>query len=104
MKAIHFGAGNIGRGFIGAVLQDAGFHVVFADVNKEVIDSLNAAGHYKVIEVGDGGKTVDYSNFSAVNSMLEPERLQEELATADVITASVGANILPRIAPAIAEA
>ena len=104
MKAIHFGAGNIGRGFIGAVLQDAGYHVVFADVNKDVIDSLNAAGHYKVIEIGEGGVTTEYSNFSAVNSLLEPEALQEELADADLVTASVGANILPRIAPAIAEA
>jgi mannitol-1-phosphate 5-dehydrogenase len=104
MKAVHFGAGNVGRGFIGAVLQDSGYHVVFADVNADVIDSLNSAGHYRVVEIGEGGTTSDYKNFSAINSMLEPQRLRDELATADLITAAVGVNILPRIAPAIAEA
>ncbi len=104
MKAVHFGAGNIGRGFIGAVLQDSGYHVVFADVSAEVIESLNAAGHYRVVEIGEGGVTRDYKNFTALNSMLEPEKLKRELSQADLITTSVGANILPRIAPAIAEA
>ena len=36
-KAIQFGAGNIGRGFIGAVLEQAGYHVVFADVTLQVV-------------------------------------------------------------------
>jgi mannitol-1-phosphate 5-dehydrogenase len=102
MKAVHFGAGNIGRGFIGALLQDAGYHVVFADVNQELLDQLTSKGHYELIEVGEGGRRIDYSNYSCVNSVTDSEKLIEELSNADVITASVGANILPRIAPAIA--
>lgn len=47
-KAIQFGAGNIGRGFIGLVLEQAGYHVVFADINQQMIDRLNADKEYIV--------------------------------------------------------
>jgi mannitol-1-phosphate 5-dehydrogenase len=52
-KVIQFGAGNIGRGFIGLVLEQAGYHVVFADVNQEVIDKINSNKSYTV-HVMDG--------------------------------------------------
>lgn len=40
-KAVQFGAGNIGRGFIGALLSQSGYHVVFADVVDKIIDKIN---------------------------------------------------------------
>ena len=43
-----FGGGNIGRGFIGAVLAEAGYQIVFADVNTELLDKLNELGKYTV--------------------------------------------------------
>ena len=47
-KAIQFGAGNIGRGFIGGLLSNAGYHVVFADVNMTIIDRINADKKYTI--------------------------------------------------------
>ncbi|MGO2612507.1 MAG: mannitol-1-phosphate 5-dehydrogenase, partial [Corynebacterium flavescens] len=40
MKALHFGAGNIGRGFVGILLREAGYELVFADVSAPLIDAL----------------------------------------------------------------
>ena len=53
MKAVHFGAGNIGRGFVGLLLHDAGYEVVFADVADALIAQLAEADHYQVHEVGE---------------------------------------------------
>ena len=53
MKALHFGAGNIGRGFIGKLLADAGIQLTFGDVNQVVLDALNARHSYQVLVVGE---------------------------------------------------
>ncbi|PFG32119.1 mannitol-1-phosphate 5-dehydrogenase [Paramicrobacterium agarici] len=102
MKAVHFGAGNIGRGFIGLLLHDAGYDVVFSDVNPELIAALQAASSYTVHEVGEGGVDRTVTGFNAVNSAEDEERLVAELSTADIITTAVGPNVLRFIAPAIA--
>lgn len=104
MKAVHFGAGNIGRGFIGAVLQDAGYFVTFADVNDSIVEQLNKSTGYEVIELGDSRQVHRYTNYRALNSITDAEKLSKELSEASIITASVGATILPRIVPAIVSA
>lgn len=103
MRAVHFGAGNIGRGFIGAVLQDAGYFVTFADVNQDLIDKLKSADGYDLVELGESGAKFHYDNFDVVNSATEQEKLTAAIMQADIITASVGTNILPFIAPAIVQ-
>ena len=102
MKAVHFGAGNIGRGFVGLILHNAGYEVVFADVNAELIDELAATPSYVVREVGAGAKTSTVDNYRALNSSTNLKEVVEEIATADVVTTAVGPNILRFVAPAIA--
>ncbi|KAK6339998.1 hypothetical protein TWF730_001774 [Orbilia blumenaviensis] len=100
-NAIHFGAGNIGRGFIGPLLVDSGYHVTFADVNESLIDSLNSHDHYTVHILSQGLSTAEVTDFSGVVST-SPDLVNEFPAT-DLITTSVGAQILPKIAPTIAK-
>ena len=99
-KAIQFGAGNIGRGFIGALLAEAGYHVVFADVNEAVIDKINADGTYTVHVMDVTCREEKITNISGVNSTTDA--VLEEITQAEVITTAVGLVVLPRIAPAIA--
>lgn len=49
MLAVHFGAGNIGRGFIGKLLYQSGYETCFVDVNAEVVSLLNEKGQYQVM-------------------------------------------------------
>ncbi len=104
MKAVHFGAGNIGRGFVGLLLHDGGYELVFSDVADALVDALNAASAYTVHEAGPGGVDRVVTGFRAVNSRTDPEAVIAEVATADVVTCAVGPTVLRFIAPVIAAA
>ncbi|BAS11567.1 mannitol-1-phosphate 5-dehydrogenase [Arthrobacter sp. Hiyo4] len=101
MKAVHFGAGNIGRGFVGLLLHQAGYEVVFADVADALIDQLAAADRYNVHEVGENPTIRTVDNFRALNSGTQEAALVREIATADIVTTAVGPHILKFVAPAI---
>ncbi|KAI0006262.1 mannitol dehydrogenase domain-containing protein [Xylariaceae sp. FL0662B] len=103
-KAVHFGSGNIGRGFVACFLHESGYEVVFADVMDELVNKLNSTPEYHVIERGVEGtvrKTI--TNYRAINSKYNEPELVDEIATADIVTCSVGPNILKFIAPVIAK-
>ncbi|MGP6487702.1 mannitol-1-phosphate 5-dehydrogenase [Duffyella gerundensis] len=101
MKALHFGAGNIGRGFIGKLLADAGVELVFADVNQAVLDALNARHEYPVHVVGEQAKVETVRNVSAVNST--SDEIIDLIAEVDLLTTAVGPQILERIAASVAK-
>ena len=44
--ALHFGAGNIGRGFITPILQENGYEVVLVDVDSDLVNKLNTDQEY----------------------------------------------------------
>lgn len=99
--AIQFGAGNIGRGFIGAVLAKSGYQVVFADVVKDLVDRINADRQYTVHIKDVDSEDILISGVSAVDS--STDAVVEKIKEAELITTAVGLRILQFIAPAIAK-
>ncbi|EIN08339.1 mannitol-1-phosphate 5-dehydrogenase [Punctularia strigosozonata HHB-11173 SS5] len=100
-RAIHFGAGNIGRGFIAPLLVDSGYHVTFADVDKELIEEMNAKQEYDVHILDQQKNEVKVTHVSAVLSFAED--LEERIAHAALLTTAVGLTVLEKIAPTIAK-
>ena len=101
--AVHFGAGNIGRGFVAQFLHESGYEVVFADVSEELIGALQARDSYEVIEVGEGAVTKTVDHYRAINSKTHEADVVAEIAKADIVTTAVGARILQFVAPVIAK-
>ncbi len=104
MTAVHFGAGNIGRGFIGLLLHEAGHDLVFVDVNAPLIAAIRNAEQYRVIEIGPGGREHVVTGFTAIDSAADRDAAVAAVASADIATTAVGPTVLRFIAPVIADA
>lgn len=101
-QTVHFGAGNIGRGFIGALFSESGYHVTFVDIAESIIHSLNEQKSYKVKLATDQHETTTIKNVAGLNNMTQENKVIEEITGATYLTTAIGPNILPRIAPLIA--
>ncbi len=102
MKAVMYGAGNIGRGFIGLLLSQSGYEVSFVDVNDTVIGAMNDAHRYPVDILLESGTKEEWAeNISCVDGK-NPEAVAEAIANSHVMATAVGVNILKFIAAPIA--
>ncbi len=98
MKGVIFGAGNIGRGFIGALFSQAGMEVTFIDVSPVVIERMNADKQYPLHIVGEEEKIVTITNVCAVNGN-DREAAVNAILEADIAATCVGANAIKFIIP-----
>lgn len=102
-RIVQYGAGNIGRGFIAQVFSEAGYEVIFVDVNTELVDLINTHKSYPInIVSNDSEREVIVKNVSCINGMIS-ENVIEAISECDIMATAVGVNILPRIVPNIAE-
>lgn len=101
-QAVQFGAGNIGRGFMGQLFFESGLETTFVDVAQETIDALNARGGYPVRIVGEGEALIEVNGVRALHAA-DAARVAEAVANADIVATAVGAAVLPKIAPVVAQ-
>ena len=99
-KAVIFGGGNIGRGFLGQLLYESGFETVFIDINKELIGKLNKDRSYPIkIVCNEYQKEILIQNVRAAHT----DNAALEVADSDIIFTSTGINALPYIAGGLKE-
>jgi mannitol-1-phosphate 5-dehydrogenase len=100
--AVIFGAGNIGRGFVGQLYSESGYEVVFVDIDQPLLDALNARRAY-TIELVDNENTdcVRVAPVRATHADRQRE-VAAAVANAQIMATAVGAHALPAVAPAIA--
>ena len=102
MKAVMYGAGNIGRGFIGMLFSASGYEVTFIDVAEKLIDALNREKTYPVrIVSNEGFEDIDVERICSVNGN-NTEAAAQAIAEADIMATAVGVNILKYIVPNLA--
>lgn len=99
MKAVIFGAGNIGRGFIGALFSQAGLEVTFIDVAAPVVARLNADHCYPLhIVGGEKEQVLTVDKVSAVDGN-DREAAVAAIVEADIAATCVGAKAIKYIIP-----
>ena len=101
-NAVMYGAGNIGRGFIGQLFSLSGYKTTFIDINEVVIEKLQNDGCYPLyITRGEEYEKTEVTNVTGLLGK-DPEVVGDMIAKADVMATAVGVNVLPYIAKPIA--
>ena len=102
-QAVIFGAGSVGRGFVGELFCEAGLRVTFLDVDPNLVGALAREGSYPHVTVSNTGsvrRTI--GPVTAIDSR-DVEAAVSALVAADVAATAVGGAVLPRITPLLAQ-
>lgn len=101
-QAIMFGAGNIGRGFLGQLFSESGYAVTFVDIDQVVIDALNRRGVYTIrLVTNEQTDEVTVGPVAAIHAA-DPDAVAMAVSGAEIGATAVGAAALKQIAPLVA--
>lgn len=101
MKALHFGAGNIGRGFIGQILAHSGFHLTFSDINGNIVNAINARRKYDIEILSKQFFLDSIQGIQAIH--INDPNIVSIIAESDIITTAVGVNNVNTLADVISK-
>ena len=89
-KIVIWGAGRIGRGFIGDLFSAAGYELIYIDEEQALVDGLRKEQTYRVIRATgvDQIETVDIKEFSIFHTS-ETHAIQDEINQTDLIALAV---------------
>ena len=98
-KAVIYGGGNIGRGFIGVLMSQSGYSVAVINRKEEVYKKLQEDGCYPVRYVSnDGNRDIIVQNVTGINGN-DPEAVAEAIADCDIMSTSLGARAIAAVIP-----
>ena len=100
-KIVIFGAGKIGRSFIGQLFGCSGYKIVFIEVDPVIVTMLNQHGNYRVVIKGEKEEEIIVPNVQAI-SVLDINKVVDAVSTAGILAVSVGRNALEKVIPVIA--
>ncbi len=102
-EAIIFGAGAIGRGFLGQLFSESGYRVTFVDVDEPLLESLNRRGAYTIrLVTNEATNEVTVGPVRGLHSR-DADAVADALAGCTIGATAVGAGNLQHIAPVVAQ-
>lgn len=99
-KAVVYGAGQSGRGYVGRFLKEANYQVTFVEKDKQLVQLLNEDDYFSIHFYHKDRTPVLIDNYVALS--LE-DNLTISLKEADIILTSVGEQNLSEVATSIAK-
>lgn len=100
-KIVIFGAGKIGRSFIGQLFGCSGYKVIFVDTDTEMVRLLNERGSYRMVIKGNNEEEITVPNVSAISAS-DRQEVVNAISSAGIAAVSVGKFALEKVIPVIA--